>query len=461
MATLERTMANIVDLLDAAGVTETDELQAQGYRIGARALFVEAAARGLRSKPRKSWKDEDVVAKARLFVLTMPRTYARDTDESYAMPSGEYLVQNRWFTGLNLAPRASSFSNRMVRPSVTQEGVVTEHVAEYDHGGLRGRAEAIAHEAAVLMRRIMGPILGEESVRVHRANPHGYTFSLHLASGMPWTRDVANEKLHHDADVRLLAPFVAFAEAMVLGESDLAEFDNREAVQTELDDIAAGTGLPIALRLAAGQRTDGKWAARHLTILMDGYGAGGRRETQVVRPINIDMDVKSIRAALSHDDKIRRQRQLHADHGPVPRVEAVPLYMDAPSARRLAQTGRGSDIARALSLGLPGDGGEAGVAFRFKGDRVLGTFEVAPGVIWKGDRIDVQMTKISDVMAAALPGRSLRDVVSHPTLGEDDLVRRVEQRASKTANTLVVHASPRMVPIGDIDALAAQPETRC
>lgn len=455
MATLERTMAVITQVLDAGGVVETDELQEQGYRIGARGLFIEAAARGLRSKPRKTWHDEDIVAKGRMFVMMMPRIYATEEDESYPMPGGDFLVQNRWFTGMGLAPKQSGFSRKIVRPSISYDGVVTELHKDLDHTALRHRAERIAREATTLMRRIMGPLFGDDTILVHRANPYEYTFSMRFASGMPWSKGFGNDKLLHDADVKLLATFRSLAEGMVVGECDFLGHDGRETLQNALDFHAHGTALPIGLRLAAAMRESGQYGGPRMNVLLEGYGVGGRREIQVIRTINMQINAASLTAVLKNDDKLKRQKQLHYDYGPVPGRKAVPMVMDGPSARMLARTGRGADIARALSIGLPGDGGDVGVTFRFKAGHILGTFEMAPGVIWKGDRLDVQMTQISDVMAAALPGRGLRDVVCHDAFNDDDLVRKVEQRRSATANTLVVHARPRMVALDDIDALAA------
>ena len=278
---------------------------------------------------------------------------------------------------------------------------------------------------------------------------------MRLASGYPWKTNIANIKLVHDADVKLLYPFTIFARGMINGECDIAEMHERTVLQAALDEMAAQSGLPITMRMVAAPRDEGRYGGPRHAILLDGYGVGGKRDTMLVRSVTTGTTRDSLIAMIRNDEEFSRQLRRHRDFGPIPLEAPQKLTMDAPSARRLAETGRGSLIAQAIADGRPGDAGDAGVAFRVSGRSMLGTFELAPGVIWKGDRLDVQMTTMSDVVCAALAGRSIRDVVSHPAVGIDDLVRRVEQRKSKTANTLVVHATTRMVALDDIDALAA------
>jgi hypothetical protein len=454
MATLGKTIDNLTRLLDDAGVTDGGELERQGYGIGARALFVEAAARGMRSRPRRDWNEADIVAKARLFVTTMPGLYAGNEDASYPMPNGDYLVQNRWTTGLSLGRKPASWSSKVVRPSVAAEEVITELGRDYDHVALRARAERIASEAGAAMGIVLGSLMGEAGVTVSRPHRHGYAFSMRLASGQPWIAHVDNARLMHDADVKLLEPFISYARGIVVGEADLATLSGRLDLQRALDEHAASTGFPISLRLAPNPRTTGAYASPSFAVLLEGYGPTGAPDVQVACVLYRDPTVESLRSQLKCSDPLNAQPRLHAEFGPRPGANVADLTMDAPTARRLAATGRGAQIARSAASGAA-DGGEADVSFRVKGRAILGTFEIAPGVIWKGDRIDVQMTRISDVMAAALPGRSLRDVVEHPVFAETDVVRRIQQRDTKTANTLVVHATTGMIAIDQIDALAA------
>ena len=453
MATLERTIDNLNALLDRAAVIDHGELEAQGYRIGARALFVEAAARGLRSRPRRDWDEDDVVAKARLFVTTMPGIYAGNDDHSHPLPNGDYLVQNRWTTGLSIGRKPHSWSSKVLRPSVHAEGAVTELTGEHDHTALRARAERLAVEATRAMRSVLGPLAVTRDVRVSRPHRHGYAFSIRLASGQPWTTHVDNARLLHDADAKILEPLIAFARGIVSGEAYLCSLPGRAKLQEAVDAYARSTGLPIALRLAP--HPPGSYGGPSYAVLLDGYGESGEPETQVACTQHGAVSIEGLLLSLKNSEPVKAQSRLHAEFGPVPRERGDDMTIDAPTARRLATTGRGEAIARSILTGGPGDGGDADVALRVKGRMILGTFEIAPGVIWKGNRVDVQRTQVSDVVAAALPGRSLRDVVAHPVFGREDLVRKVQQRDSKTANTLVVHASTAMVALGGIDALAA------
>lgn len=450
MATLEQTHERVRAILTSHRIDDGGALRARGYRTSAEEIFLAAAAQVLRPMPRVRWSESGIADQARSFCRDMPERYGVEDHCAYALPRGYFLVQNSWASGLIVARSANSWSKDVTRPSVTRDGVVRGFDITPDElDVVRRRAEMLRDMVEAHLRRTIPSLLAAgDPVRLSRQTVHAYHIEVEYAWGLRRMQSVWNGALLHDAPDRLMRIFVEQARDIRIGWQDFQDLqDHVAARKDELEAASIASGLPITYRLAPCPPING---SPYVSIVIDGYGPTGLPSTEPIMSQPFAADLSAVLNLRTH--QIRAQAARHRDYGPLPGSNpGVPWTVDAPTARRLALTGRGSEIAAMIAAGRGADEGDAAMTIRVKGRTLLGTFELAPGISWKGDRVEAERVQLSDTVAAAVPGRSVRSVVEHDLLSDAEIATRVTHRRTKAFGILVVNVRPQMVPIAEID----------
>jgi len=453
MATHDQTVDRLRTVI--AGIDDGGLLKSHGYRVSTEELFVQAAAVRMRTLARKNWDEADVRRCARLMCTNFLDGVIAGGDVTHPLPRGHNLVQMHWSGGARLANKPNGTSARIMRPSIDVDGVVTtKDLDARQMAGMRATANARGDELEAALRAQYGEYLADErAVSVTRQNAWSWNWDVRFANGTRCSVWTFNATVVHDGASHVVPAIMRKVEAMRRAEEAMR--DARSTISSLLrlvNKLIRESGLPLRARVVPGTES----TRPYMSIVLDGYGETGLPDTVTTysRPVDSNRDLDREFITTRMKQVMSDQRRLHLTYGPLPGAHRDRIWtVDAPTARMLARTGRGSAIARDFVVGNPCDTGEAGVTLRIEKGRVLGCFDLGPRVKWKGNRLDAMGTQMSDVVASALEGRSIRHVVEHPTLGSEETVTRAVQRVSKTGNTLVVHARPEMIPIERIDAL--------
>lgn len=434
------------------GVDDGGALRRLGYGVAAEELFVRAAAFRMKSRPKADWNPDRIRALAVAMCRGYPRALENGTEDAFLLPGGMHLSRRSWADGTRLVLDELGFSKRVMRPSMDVEGVVrTEELDERQKDGMRATVQEVAMRVIADMRRVLGTRVPEDTVVVcTRPSDWQWRWALTLADGVVLSDVARNGEVVHDRATHVRHRMERKARTYLLCEKRMRRAQPRIArLREHCDGQLADKGLPISLRIVPSPDD----AGTHMWVVADAYGPTGLAACRQVATVPFDERGYGHMPSLKHF--IVEQTRLHHQYGPTPGAQSGRRWqVDAPTASRLAATGRGTRIARDAADGMPYDGGDTGVILRVVGGRMLGTFEIAPGIEWKGDRLEIASARVSQTVATALKGRSVRCVVEHPSLSDEDVVTRVATRVSKKGETLVVHVRPRMTSIERIDALA-------
>lgn len=341
-----------------------------------------------------------------------------------------------------------------------QEGVATSSdLSAEEMDVVRKRAVIFRKDLEARLRAIAPGLLAEgDGVTLSRRNGYSFHLRVQYGCGVRYERLIWDCNLLHDSEARLAFPFETHARSMRAGFEAFEPVRRLVEAQKDLiEQCASETGLPIRYHIVPGIQHNGN---SYYDILIEGYGPTGLPAFEPVRSELATLDFLTALSRCDHALKIQRAR--HRAFGPRPGAKAGAQWtVDAPTARMLARTGRGSELARQAVLGHEADFGDAGVRIRVKGTSLLGTFEIAPGVTWKGDRLDAEGVQLSDIVSNAIAGHSLRSVVEHPVFSQADVAlraatRHTKARSRKPLTILTVSARPEMIPIERIDDLEGQ-----
>jgi hypothetical protein len=436
-----------------AGVDDGGAMARLGYRVSAQELFVQATAVRMKSRPMREW-DEDAI---RRLAVRMCRDYpplmGTGAEDAFVLPGGMHLSKRSWADGTRLVLSDFSASSRVMRPSMDVDGVVRiVDLDERQRAGMRAIVDDVAARVLAALRPILGDrIPADAIVSSTRPSDWQWRWALTLRDGAVISDVARNGEVVHDRAAHVVPRMERKARDYLACEERMSGTKRRIAqVQAHCDAAIADADLPIGFRVVPSPDD----AGTRMWVVADAYGATGLPECRHVGSASFEGDSEYRHMPpLTHF--VDEQRRLHRRYGPTPGSHAGRQWLiDAPTAWWLAATGRGSRIARDVADGLPYDGGDTGVRLRVVDGRMFGTCAIAPGIEWKGDRLELRSTEISQTVATALKGRSVRQVVEHASLTTEDVISRAVHRVSKKGKALIVHVRPRMIPIERIDALA-------
>jgi hypothetical protein len=224
--------------------------------------------------------------------------------------------------------------------------------------------------------------------------------------------------------------------------------DKLKHMFADIEDAVEKTGLPVKMRMVPGVRGV---MANYYALLVDGYGDTGQPATVHVASFADDglHHARDIEKWVKN--MLKGQSLLHRRYGPHPGAQSQFVWkVDAPTARLVAKHPKGMEILRDFMELGSADTQELGLSLRVAEKTILGTITLGHGVVWKGDRLEIEDTQLSDTVIMAIKGRSIRKIVEHPVLGEDDLAGSAKIHKPKFRTALVVRAKPRLIPLDKI-----------
>lgn len=446
MATLEQTLERLGTLLKGRMFTDNGRLEEQGYKVSSQELYLHAAATALRNVPFSKWDVEEIITGGWSFCERFPRIYGTLDHHSYELPNNRWLVQNAWSTGLTFAQAEGRTTRKVMRPSVTRAGVVLDdEVSPEEALSVKDRVSDLHSHLERRLRDAAAELFDEGQVlRITHQITNGYNARMAFASGLKWSRHLYVQNLLHDSDNRLSHEFLKQA-AEVLSTSRKEMSDRLKRMFMDIEKAVEKTGLPVKVRMVPGTM------ANYYALLVDGYGDTGQPSTVHVSsfaddPRHNNQDIEQWVKYM-----LKGQALLHRRYGPRPGAQSRLVWkIDAPAARMVARHPRGMEILREFMELGSADTQELGLSLRVADKTILGTITLGQGVVWKGDRLEVEDTQLSDTVIMAIKGRSIRKIVEHPVLGEDDLAGSAKIHRTKFRTALVVKAKPRLVPLSKI-----------